>query len=480
MAEEKDNLDALCDLLEEDDSFDDDEIFNLVDEEVAKIENEHLQQTQSQASQSQASQISQSTNHQSPNENNSHSQKPGSTYVNEMEEKLKKMQEEMLKMQKQLEDAKKPKKLEEIDVFKASCSRSATNAPRSPVKTNPFAEQDRPRKSAQYHPETPQFGPKLSQKTTRVLTGEDKLKFQANMKKLQEDKKRRAMLRNDLTYSSDEDAEDPTAEKYNSFGKEIKRISRVSSANASTSSSFPAAQAEQKPMGFNNLQGSSINLSNQSANKKLPSNMIIEKHSRIRIANPTITQVGLDLSLMGRKMINMNRLRNAIIMKETDSDWTTVGVLYMKSTQKSKNGNTYTMWKMTDLAGDVQTVTVLLFGKANTKHYSMPINKVIGLLNPKILDDRQGKGDLSLSVDHPDKIMEMGDSVDVGKCQSKKADGSGCTNVVNSNSCEYCTFHVKKAYQAMSSKRAALQSSFSGGGDARSRIMSKIDPKSKY
>ena len=57
--------------------------------------------------------------------------------------------------------------------------------------------------------------------------------------------------------------------------------------------------------------------------------MIVEKHSRIRIANPTITQVGLDLSLMGRKMISMNRIRAAVIMKETDSDWTTVGVFFI-------------------------------------------------------------------------------------------------------------------------------------------------------
>lgn len=82
---------------------------------------------------------------------------------------------------------------------------------------------------------------------------------------------------------------------------------------------------------------------------------------------------------------------------------------------------------------------------------------------------------MSISVDHPDKIMEMGDSIDVQKCQAKKADGSNCTNLVNANSCEYCAFHVKKAYKAVSSKRAELQSAFSG--DARSRIMSKIAPK---
>ena len=106
----------------------------------------------------------------------------------------------------------------------------------------------------------------------------------------------------------------------------------------------------------------------------------------------------------------------------------------------------------------------------------MPVNKVVGLLNAKIMEDRSGKGEVSLSVDHPDKIMEMGDSVDCGKCKAKKADGGNCTNLVNLNSCEYCVYHVKKAYKAMSSGRSALQSSFSGG-DSRSRIMAKIAPK---
>ena len=109
-------------------------------------------------------------------------------------------------------------------------------------------------------------------------------------------------------------------------------------------------------------------------------------------------------------------------------------------------------------------------------YHSMPVNKVVGLLNPKILEDRSGKGELSLSVDHPDKIMEMGDAIDCGTCKATKANGGNCTNIVNLNSCEFCVFHVKKAYKAMSSNRSALQSSFSGG-DSRSRIMAKIAPK---
>jgi len=37
---------------------------------------------------------------------------------------------------------------------------------------------------------------------------------------------------------------------------------------------------------------------------------------------------------------------------------------------------------------------------------------------------------INLSVDHPDKILEMGNSLDVSRCQAKKNDGSGCTNLV--------------------------------------------------
>ena len=109
------------------------------------------------------------------------------------------------------------------------------------------------------------------------------------------------------------------------------------------------------------------------------------------------------------------------------------------------------MWKMTDLAGDIKTVTVMLFGRCHHSHYKMPTNKVVGILNAKVMDDkRSGSGggkEVTLSVDHPDKVMELGDSVDAGKCQARKQDGSGCTNLVNLASCEYCQHHVKKAYR---------------------------------
>ena len=51
----------------------------------------------------------------------------------------------------------------------------------------------------------------------------------------------------------------------------------------------------------------------------------------------------------------------------------------------------------------------------------------------KVMEDRSGKGEVNLSVDHPDKILELGDSIDIGKCKETKKDGSGCTNLVRNN-----------------------------------------------
>ena len=141
MAEE--NLEALCDLLDEDDSFDA-EISNLVDEEFETIEEKQDEGPQPQKSPEIPAQ---------PPGNISSN--PSTSYVNEMEAKMKKMQEEMARMQHELQEAKggnnsqqpqppsqiKKKTLQEIDVFGAGASQSASNAPRSPVKTNPFAEQ---------------------------------------------------------------------------------------------------------------------------------------------------------------------------------------------------------------------------------------------------------------------------------------------------------------------------------------------------
>ena len=44
----------------------------------------------------------------------------------------------------------------------------------------------------------------------------------------------------------------------------------------------------------------------------------------------------------------------------------------------------------------------------------------------------------------------MGDSLDIAKCAFIKPDKTNCANIVNKSLCEFCTYHVKKAYKDVS------------------------------
>ncbi|KAM3836210.1 protein MCM10 homolog, partial [Diretmus argenteus] len=69
---------------------------------------------------------------------------------------------------------------------------------------------------------------------------------------------------------------------------------------------------------------------------------------------------------------------------------------------------------------------------------------------------------VSLSVDHPQKLLLLGDAQDYGTCKAAKKNGEPCSQIVNMYECQYCQYHVKAQYKKMSSQRAELQSSFSG------------------
>ena len=105
----------------------------------------------------------------------------------------------------------------------------------------------------------------------------------------------------------------------------------------------------------------------------------------------------------------------------------------------------------------------LIYFRAHKEHWKLPLHKVVGILNPKALEEKNGSKDgLTLSVDHPDALLELGDSADIGKCAQRKADGSGCQQIVNLSDCQYCVHHVRQAYKASAGQRQSLQSSFSG------------------
>nr|KAF6431835.1 minichromosome maintenance 10 replication initiation factor [Rousettus aegyptiacus] len=76
---------------------------------------------------------------------------------------------------------------------------------------------------------------------------------------------------------------------------------------------------------------------------------------------------------------------------------------------------------------------------------------------------KDGSEEVCLSIDHPQKILIMGEALDLGTCKAKKKNGQPCTQIVNLKDCEYCQYHIQAQYKKLSAKRADLQSTFSGG-----------------
>jgi len=399
--------------------------------------------------------------------------------------KLQEMEEQMKMIQSQLGNSKNDgesqqgtsknsQSMREVDMF-ASNSKHDDKGLHSPIKTNPLREAERPVKLAQYEPRSSDWCPSLIKTTnTRVIKGSEAEKLRQSLDVQKANREMADIARNDLADSDDEEV--------NAFGKSDSDITRnklkpLTSTNSTvTSGNWNSNSSRVSHVATNS------SISSSSSPRGKTKNQLVERHSQLRISSPRISQQDLDSLITGRKMVTMSRISHAAATKQCDGDWVTLGVLYYKHPPKtSSSGNDFSTWKLTDLRGDIVTVTMFLFGKAHKEHWKMPLNKVVGILNPKIMDGKDAKkNDVTISIDHPDKLMEFGESVDLGSCDFVKPSGQKCTNIVNRAMCNYCVYHLKSAYKNSASARSSLQSSYSGGGGnemTRQRIMNKIAGK---
>ncbi|KAL8220827.1 UNVERIFIED_CONTAM: minichromosome maintenance- protein [Gekko kuhli] len=143
-------------------------------------------------------------------------------------------------------------------------------------------------------------------------------------------------------------------------------------------------------------------------------------------------------------------------------DWVTFGVIIKKVTpQSSSNGKTFSIWCLNDLHDLSRCVSLFLFGEVHKDYWKTDQGMVIGLLNANPMKSKEGSSEVCVSVNHPQKILLLGEAMDLGTCKARKKNGEPCTQIVNLNSCEYCQYHVQSQYRRLCSKRADLQSTFS-------------------
>uniref|UniRef100_A0A8C3TCI4 Protein MCM10 homolog n=1 Tax=Chelydra serpentina TaxID=8475 RepID=A0A8C3TCI4_CHESE len=191
----------------------------------------------------------------------------------------------------------------------------------------------------------------------------------------------------------------------------------------------------------------------------------VETFSGLRLRKPRVSSVEIDRKMAGRKLIRLSQLQGKLARGNLEeTDWVTFGVIIKKITpQSSNNGKTFSIWHLNDLRDLNSCVSLFLFGDVHKEHWKTDQGMVIGLLNANPMKPKDGSDEMCLSVDHPQKILLLGEALDLGTCKARKKNGDPCTQVVNLNDCEYCQYHVQSQYKRLSSKRADLQSSFSSG-----------------
>lgn len=111
-------------------------------------------------------------------------------------------------------------------------------------------------------------------------------------------------------------------------------------------------------------------------------------------------------------------------------------------------------------------VDLFLFGPAFGKYWKLSVGTVLAILNPDIMPPRKhlrDTGRFSLKIwTAADSIIEIGQSRDLGFCNSLKKDGKQCNDWIDLRKSEHCTFHVQLEISKTAAGRMEVNTLFSG------------------
>ncbi|XP_023487696.1 protein MCM10 homolog isoform X1 [Equus caballus] len=251
--------------------------------------------------------------------------------------------------------------------------------------------------------------------------------------------------------------------------KRVARTPKVSPADPKSSSSKMTSASSQplrmtpgnKPNGMTRDQ--STGTPRHSGEPAQP--VSVEAFSGLRLRRPRVSSTEMNKKMVGRKLIRLSQLKEKMASEKLEEiDWVTFGVILKKITPQSSNsGKTFSIWRLNDLRDLTRYVSLFLFGEVHKELWKTEQGTVVGLLNANPMKPKDGSEEVCLSIDHPQKVLIMGEALDLGTCKAKKKNGEPCTQTVNLNDCEYCQYHIQAQYKKLSAKRADLQSTFSGG-----------------
>ena len=294
-----------------------------------------------------------------------------------------------------------------------------------------------------------------------------------------------------LESSDDEDKKYFQKQNYSELGREIKHIlKKVESEKKDNLINREVLRESKNSFDFNNAKTNNLSQSNGShpssnfsqsnnlskTNNSSSSKSCVSVSSNdvysdpifgLRIIKPLISSAELKERMLGRTPVTISKVKYHISTDNLQDDWVIAGVVINKSpVMKSQKGSQYCIWKISDLSMDsmeMNVVSLFIFSNAFKELWKVATGAVVGVLNPNVLDQKDNKELATLSVDNPQKVMILGTSKDMATCKGTTKSGNPCTKIVNRKTCEYCVYHMQKAYKQCS-RRADIQSSGNGRG----------------
>lgn len=216
-----------------------------------------------------------------------------------------------------------------------------------------------------------------------------------NVQEVLKKEKKNFLHSGDTDSSDDEDNRNLEDKKYNDCGKEIKRLINDTPSHSRPLNGFNGPREriswKQKSPVTSEAPKPVITQNKFDETKKEKFDVFIDPIFHLRIVNPLISSASLQERMIGRDAVQFCQLNRYLQTRKSDKDWVLAGVVASKSAVKvSQKGKKFLIWTLTDLKDDIKTVAVFLFGSAYNQLWKTQVGVVVGLLNPNVLDKKDG------------------------------------------------------------------------------------------
>lgn len=234
------------------------------------------------------------------------------------------------------------------------------------------------------------------------------------------------------------------------------------------------------------------------ATSNAPDASKFESYSSLHLSRRILPHSFLSRTLADKTILRIPDLLKTIkapafeLPEEIDGDFVVFGIVASKSNtkQKQESGNVtaknadpyddgtnntsrYMAITLTDLKW---TIDLFLFDTAFPRYYRISEGTLIAILNPTIMPPPKHKLDtnrFSLALSSSDdKVLEIGQSRDIGFCKAVRKDGKTCQSWVDGRKTEYCDFHVDIQVRRTQGQRMGVNSNsgmYGPGGRSGSR-----------